>query len=318
MEVLMKKNKILVLGSIAFDHIMEFPGFFKEHIVADKLDTLNISFLADSFTRMRGGTAPNIAYSMALLDLNPAIVGTCGKDFAEYKNWLENNHVDTSYIKVLEDDYTASCFITTDKAHNQITVFYPGAMSRDPEISLKELDLEGVQMAVIAPTEPQAMAKWASECAELGIPYLYDPGMQIPRLPEDVLISGIKGAKIVIFNEYEYAMLSEKTKLTYDDILKSVDLFVVTLGENGSVLRTKTETAVVAAAKAYNVVDPTGCGDAYRAGLLKGYFEGASIETAGKYASISAVYAVEHKGATEHKYTMEEFYERYRLNYGGN
>lgn len=314
----MEKNGVLVCGSIAYDHIMEFPGLFKEHIVTEKIDSLNVSFLANSLNKMRGGTAPNIAYSMALLGLKPFVLGTAGKDFMEYKQWLENNNVDTRYIKILEDDYTASCFITTDQSNNQITVFYPGAMSKDTEISLKKLNLENMRMVIIAPTEPAAMVKWARECAELNIPYLYDPGMQIPRLTREELIAGVTGAEIVIFNEYEYSMLNKKTGLDYNDILNTANLVVVTLGEKGSILRTKKEKAVIASARPEKVVDPTGCGDAYRAGLLKGYFEGASLENTGKYASISAVYVVEHKGATEHKYSIDDFNERYYKNYGGN
>lgn len=311
-------NKILVCGSIAYDHIMHFPGLFKEHILPDKIDTLNISFLADSMSKMRGGTAPNISYNIALAGLKPWVVGTAGKDFKEYKTWLENNGVNTNYIKILENDFTASCFITTDYTNNQITVFYPGAMSNDPKISLEKLDIDKFSMAVIAPTEPAAMTKWALECSRMEIPYLYDPGMQIPRLSVQDLIAGIEGAEIVIFNEYEYTMLYEKTKLTYDDILHSANLVVETTGEQGSILRTSTDTVTVPAAKPNKVVDPTGAGDAYRAGLLKGYLEeGASLEVMGRYAGVSAVYAVEHKGATEHKYDMNEFQERYNKNFGG-
>jgi len=309
-------NKVLVCGSIAYDNIMDFPGLFKDHIIPERIHALNISFLVNSLKKVRGGTAPNIAYNLALIGEKPSVVGTAGKDFYEYRDWLKENGVETGHIKILEDDYTASCFITTDMSNNQITGFYPGAMSKDPEISLKDLDTGEIAMVVIAPTEPEAMVKWARECREMGMPYLFDPGMQIPRLSGKELMDGIMGAKIAIFNEYEYNMMVEKTGLSKEDILNNVDLLVETLGGKGSVLRTRHERAHIPAAKPERVVDPTGAGDAYRAGLLKGYFEGASLEVMGRYASITGVYAVEHKGGSEHRYTIDEFEKRYKENYG--
>lgn len=309
-------GKVIVCGSIAYDNIMDFPGLFKDHILPDKIHALNVSFLVNTLKKMRGGTAPNIAYSLSLIGEKPVIVGTAGKDFYEYRDWLNENGVDTSYIRILEDDFTASCFITTDLSNNQITGFYPGAMSKDSEITLKGVDISDVSMAVIAPTDPVAMVKWAKECKELGVPYLYDPGMQIPRLSIGELIEGILGAKIVIFNEYEYTMMLEKTGLSKEVILNSVDMIVETLGAKGSILRTRTKRAHIPAARPLEVVDPTGAGDAYRAGLVKGYFEGVSLEVMGRYASVSAVYAVEHKGGTNHKYTFKEFEKRYMDNFG--
>lgn len=309
-------GKTLVCGSIAYDNIMDFPGLYSEQIMPNKIHMLNVSFLVNSLKKVKGGTAPNIAYNLALIGEKPSIVGTAGRDFYEYKDWLNENGVDTSRIRILDNDYTASCFITTDTSNNQITMFYPGAMAKDPEISLGDMDMKDVSMVVIAPTEPVAMVKWAEECRESGIPYLYDPGMQIPRLSRKDLIKGIMGARIVILNEYEYMMMKEKTGLSEEEILNQVELIVETLGGQGSILRTKKEKVEVPAAKPVRVVDPTGAGDAYRAGLLKGYFEGASLEVMGRYASVTAVYAVEHKGGTEHKYTTDEFKKRYNDNYG--
>lgn len=309
-------GKVLVCGSIAYDNIMDFPGLFKDQILPDKIHALNVSFLVNTLKKMRGGTAPNIAYSLSLVGEKPMIVGTAGKDFYEYRDWLNENGVDTRYIRILEDDFTASCFITTDLSNNQITGFYPGAMAKDPEITLKDVDISDVSMVIIAPTEPNAMTKWVKECKELGVPYLYDPGMQIPRLSSEDLIDGIMSAKIAIFNEYEYNMMVEKTGLSREEILNSVDLIVETLGGKGSILRTRNKKAHIPAAKPVEVVDPTGAGDAFRAGLLKGYFENASLEVMGRYASVSAVYAVEHKGGTSHKYTLDEFKKRYEDNFG--
>jgi adenosine kinase len=310
-------KKVLVCGSIAYDHLMDFPGLFKEQILPEKIHTLNVSFLVNSFKKMRGGTAPNIAYNLALVGISPLILGTAGQDFREYGGWLKANGIDINYIKILNDDYTASCFITTDLANNQITEFYPGAMVNDPELSLKDIPLKEVAMVVIAPTDPTAMIKWALECRELGIPYLFDPGMQLPRLPVADLVRGILGARIIVFNEYEYSLMLEKTGLTREEILNSVELIVETLGAKGSRLTNKQQQVHVPAAKETEVVDPTGAGDAYRAGLLKGYFEGVSLERMGQYASVTAVYAIEHKGGTGHKYTAEEFTKRFQENFGG-
>ena len=310
-------GKVIVAGSIAFDHIMDFPGYFKDQIIPDKISELNISFLVKSLKKVRGGTAPNIAYSMALTGQKPEVLGTVGSDFQDYRLWLEKNGVGTGLIRVKENDFTASCFINTDLSNNQITGFYPGAMAYDEQISMLDIPMEDVSMVVIAPTEPAAMSKWCDELRKIGVPYLYDSGMQIPRLGAQELVQGVLGAKIVIFNEYEYDMMLKKTNLTIDEILNKVELCVVTMGEKGSVLRTKHEQVHVPAAKPYKILDPTGAGDAYRAGLLKGYFEGAGLEKMGQYGSVTAVYAIEHKGPTEHSYTMEEFNNRMKENFGG-
>ncbi len=310
-------GKIIVAGSIAFDHIMDFPGYFKDQIIPEKISELNISFLVKSLKKVRGGTAPNIAYSMALTGQKPLVLGTVGGDFADYGKWLEQKGVGTELIRVREDDFTASCFITTDLSSNQITGFYPGAMAYDNQISLHDISMTDVDMVVIAPTEPTAMNRWCDELRKIGVPYLYDSGMQIPRLDPQELVQGVLGARIVIFNEYERDMMLKKTGLTIEEILNSVELVVVTLGAKGSVLQTRSERVHVPAARPKQVADPTGAGDAYRAGLLKGYFEGADLEQMGKYASVTAVYAVEHKGPTEHSYTVEEFINRYKENFGG-
>lgn len=310
-------GKVIVAGSIAFDHIMDFPGYFKDQIIPEKISELNISFLVKSLKKVRGGTAPNIAYSMALTGQKPEVLGTVGSDFEDYRLWLEKSGVGTGLIRVKEDDFTASCFINTDLSNNQITGFYPGAMAYDDQISMHDVPMEDVSMVVVAPTEPSAMSKWCDELREIGVSYLYDSGMQIPRFGAQELVKGVLGAKIVIFNEYEYEMMLKKTSLTIDEILNKVEIVVVTMGEKGSMLRTRNEKVHVPAAKPYKIVDPTGAGDAFRAGLLKGYSEGAGLEKMGQYASITAVYAIEHKGPTEHKYTIEEFNNRYKENFGG-
>jgi len=310
-------GKIIVAGSIAFDNIMEFPGYFKDQIIPEKINELSISFLVKSLKKVKGGSAPNIAYNLALIGQKAEVFGTVGGDFEEYRQWLESNGIGTGLIKVREDDFTASCFITTDLSNNQITGFYPGAMAYDIHLSMHDVEMDDVSMVVIAPTEPAAMSKWCNELKTIGIPYLYDAGMQIPRLSSQELVEGILGARIAIFNEYEFEMMNKKTGLNADDILNTVEILVITKGVKGSVLMSGNEKVHVPAATPKRIIDPTGAGDAYRAGLLKGYFEEAGLETMGRYASISAVYAVEHKGATEHCYTIDEFYNRYIENFGG-
>lgn len=309
-------KKVIVCGSIAYDNIMQFPGLFKDHILPDKIHTLSISFVVNSFVQSRGGTAPNIAYSLALLGQKPVVFGTAGKDFFPYKTWLEEQGVDTSCIRILEDDFTASCYIMTDSDNNQITSFYPGAMTKDPELSLKGIDLTDVGLVVIAPADPTAILKWAKECTELGVPYMFDPGMSLPRLTGEQLYEAVLGASILVVNEYEFPLLCERTGLTEEVILDHVDIIVNTFGERGSAIITKEERVMVGVAKPTCVIDPTGAGDAYKAGLIKGYFDGTTLEEMGYYGSVSAVYAIEHKGCSVHKYTMDEFMQRLTENFG--
>lgn len=308
-------RKILVCGSIAFDNIMSFDGYLKDNIIPEKIDSLNVSFLVNNLKKARGGVAPNISYNLALVGLNPIMVGSVGKDFSEYGNWLKSNGVNTDLIQIIDDDYTASCFITTDLSNNQISSFYAGAMLNDINISLKDFDLSNISMVIISPTLPEAMIKWALECQELNIPYLADIGMQIPRLSKEDLLKCISGATILVVNEYEFDMLVEKTELSESQIIDMVELVVRTLGEKGSILYKRDKKVFVPSAKPNKVVNPTGAGDAYRAGLLKGYFENQSLDVIGKYGSVSAAYAVENFGGTEHKYTIDEFYKRYKENF---
>ncbi|MCL5961022.1 MAG: PfkB family carbohydrate kinase, partial [Chloroflexi bacterium] len=198
---------IVVTGSLAFDHIMDFPGHFREHILPDKVHTLNVSFLVNSLKRQPGGCASNIAYNLILLGEPAGIMGTVGTDFVEYRLWLEREGIETSLIKVIEGEFTASCFITTDKADCQITGFYPGAMSQAHTLSFKEVSPLDVDLAIISPNDPRAMVKYARECRELGIPYVFDPGQQIIALTGDDLLDASKGAKVLIGNDYEFELL---------------------------------------------------------------------------------------------------------------
>ncbi len=308
--------RIIVTGSIAYDYVMVFPGHFQDHILPEKMHILSVSFLVDSMKRLRGGTAPNIAYNLALLGERPEVVGTVGQDFAEYRAWLDEKGVITHGIKVIPEDFTASCFINTDLKHNQITAFYPGAMKHAASISLKDAGLTKNDLVLIAPNDPAAMAGHAEECTELGIPYLYDPSMQAPRMTAVELEAGFKGAKVLTGNDYEFGMMAEKLGITEAQLRRRVPITVVTKGEAGALITVEGEEYEIPPASPTTVLDPTGAGDAYRAGLVKGMAHGFSWPVTGRLGALTAVYAIEHTGTQHHYYTIEEFVERYRSNFG--
>lgn len=307
---------IIVTGSIAYDYIMVFPGHFKDHILPDKVHTLSVSFLVESMKRQRGGTAANIAYNLALLGERPQIVGAVGEDFADYRLWLEEQGVDTKGIKPIPGEFTSSCFINTDLQDNQITAFYPGAMSHAHTLSFRSDELRDADIIVISPNDPLAMERYAAECVELGIPYLYDPSMQAPRMTAEELRAGCASAKVLIGNDYEFAMMSEKLGITEAELHRLVPITVVTKGEQGSSIIVEGEEYVIPPARTTTVVDPTGAGDAFRAGFVKGMQRGLSWDVVGRLASISSVFAIEHAGPQQHFYTPQAFVERYRENFG--
>ena len=309
---------IIVTGSIAYDYIMVFPGHFKEHILPDKVHTLSVSFLVESMRRQRGGTAANIAYNLALLGERPQILAAVGEDFADYRLWLEEQGVDTSGIKPIPGEFTSSCFINTDLQDNQITAFYPGAMSQAHTLSLRGDEVRDAEIVVISPNDPLAMQSYAAECAELGIPYLYDPSMQAPRMTADELRAGCANAKVLIGNDYEFGMMSEKLGITEAELHKLVPVTVVTKGEQGSSIFVDGEEYAIPPARPRQVVDPTGAGDAFRAGFVKGMQRGLPWNLVGRLASVSGVYAIEHTGPQQHYYTSHDFVERYRENFGAS
>jgi len=307
---------ILVTGSIAYDYLMTFPGRFREHILLDKLDSISLSFLVDDMRRQRGGCAPNIAYSLALLGERPRIVGTAGCDFATYRAWLEEQGVDTSGIVVYDDLFTASFFVSTDLDGNQIASFYTGAMARARELSIKEQNPGDVELVIISPNDPQAMSKYVRECQELGIPYIYDPSQQIVRLSGAELIEGMRGARLLIVNDYEFELIQRRTELSAQEVRELSGTVIITRGEQGSVIMTGDERIEIPAAPPRQVVDPTGVGDAYRAGVIKGLLHGMPWPITGRIASLAATYVVETLGPQSHHYTLEEFAVRYRETFG--
>jgi adenosine kinase len=311
-------SQILVAGSVAFDHIMDFPGLFKDHILPEKLHIINISFLVEKVEKQRGGCAANISYSLALLGGRPRILAVAGKDFDEYRSWLIGQGVDVSSIRVVDDEITATCFITTDRGNSQITGFYPGAMSRARDLSLKEsVNGHPVALAVVAPDDPQAMCRHCREAREAGVPLLFDPSFQVIALDGETLAEAARGARYMILNDYELAVFRDKTGYAGEDIHELVDTVVVTLGADGSkILRKGQRELSIEAAPTTGVVDPTGAGDAYRGGFVAALGRGYDLETAARFGTVAAVYAIESYGTSNHRYSQEEFAERYAAAFG--
>lgn len=315
---------IAVTGSVAFDHIMNFPGRFKDHILPDKLHVLNVSFLVRDLKRLRGGCAANIAYACALHGLKPMLVAAVGSDFGDYGAWLSERGVDLRSVKTHADLLTASCFITTDGDNNQITGFYPGAMARAGDLSLPMGPPPA--LVTISPNEPAAMRRYPEECRRRGLPFLYDPGQQVIALSGSELREGLTGARLMVANDYELAVVSEKTGMELRDLLELCEAIVVTLGENGSRIHQRGQDPIeVPSAPVRDVVDPTGAGDAYRGGLIRGLAAGldrdraltrADWETAGRMGALTASYCVETRGTSSYSFDAASFARRYEEAFG--
>lgn len=304
---------IVVTGSIAYDYLMTFPGCFADYILPDQLDRLSLSFLVDEMRRQRGGCAANIAYNLALLGERPRVMATAGQDFGEYRQWLEEQGVDTSLIREEPDLFTASFFVNTDQGGHQIASFYTGAMGCARDLSFQDLETDEIDLAVISPNDPQAMAKYAAECQELGIPYLYDPSQQIVRLAGEDLREGLEGCGLLVVNDYEFELLREKTGLSAEAIQHTpARACVVTLGAEGSRIWAKGGIYDIPAVPPQRAEDPTGIGDAFRAGLIKGLALGLSWGLAGRMGALAATYALEQTGPQSHRYTLADFVTRFR------
>jgi adenosine kinase len=306
--------KIVVTGSIAYDYLMSFPGRFTELLLPEHLQRLSLSFLVDTMDRRRGGCAPNIAYTLALLGERPVLMAAAGEDFGEYRAWLESAGIDTSQVLQVPGKFTASFFCSTDDSNNQIASFYNGAMAHAGELSFRTID--GCGLAIISPNDPGAMVQYADECRTLGVPYIFDPGQQCARMTGDALREGLRGATLVICNDYEFELIRQKTGLGEAEILECAAALIVTRGERGSSVYTSTGRADVEAVTPRRIVDPTGVGDAFRGGLLKGLALRLPHATAAQLGSVAATYALEHLGGQSHAYTWLEFLERYEEHFG--
>jgi len=305
---------ILLTGSVAYDYLMTFPGLFSEQILPERLASISLSFLVDSMSKQRGGIAPNIAYTMALLGEKPRVMATVGEDFEDYRKWLDSKGVDTALMKVVPGTFTASFFATTDRASAQIASFYPGAMAHSATQSIKELDKKP-DLVIVSPSAPEAMMKFPSECRELGIPYLYDPSQQVLRLEGSELARDMEGAYFLFCNDYEFGLISKKTGWDLRQILKHVKVLVVTRGKEGANLYTDGQEVFIPTVPEDEIVDPTGVGDAFRGGFLVGYSHGFDWKLCGEIGSLAAVYCLEQRGPQSHSYTRKEFVERFRKHF---
>ena len=304
---------VVVTGSISYDYLMRFPGRFVEHILPDQLHHLSLSFLVDEMRRQWGGCAANIAYNLALLGERPRLMGTVGQDFGEYRAWLEAHGVDTSLVREEADLFTASFFVNTDLDGNQIASFYTGAMARARGLSFRDLDARTIDLVVISPNDPEAMVKYAAECRERGIPYLYDPSQQIIRLTGEELRAGLEGCDLLVVNEYEFEMLRKKTGLSAEEVRAAPRrACIVTCGAEGSRIWAEGTVYDIPAVPPEGGDDPTGVGDAYRAGLIKGLALELPWPLAGRMGSLAATYVLEQVGGQGHHYTPAGFVRRFR------
>lgn len=296
----------LICGSFAYDNIMVFPGQFKDHILPDSIHMLNVSFLVPEMRKEFGGCAGNIAYNLKLLGGDGAPMGAVGTDFAPYAKWMDEQGVSRQYLIESEGNYTAQAYITTDLDDNQITAFHPGAMN-DSHLNTVPKDA-GISIGIIAPDGKQGMQEHAEQFAEAGIPFLFDPGQGLPMFNGEECRRFIELADYIVVNDYEARMLQEKTGLSPVEMAQRAKAMVITRGSEGSVIYTNDTSRIdIPVAKANELVDPTGCGDAFRAGLLYGLMNDMDWETTGRIASLIGSIKIAHAGTQNHRFTMDEF-----------
>ncbi len=306
---------IYVSGSIAYDRIMDFPGRFSDHILPDKIHILNVCFTVNGMIEKFGGTAGNIAYSLSLLKENPVILATIGKDYERYFEWLRRNKISAEGIKIINEEFTSGAYITTDKADNQITGFNPGSMKYKSEYKFGNINPKN-SVGLLAPGNLNDMFEYANFYKSKGINYICDPGQSLTAWDGKALAEWIDGSMMLISNDYELELITQKTGISKKGLLKMTKTIVTTFGEKGSLVSNAESDLQIPSAKVSNVLDPTGAGDAYRAGLLKGIVTSKDIKTAAKIGAVAAAYAIENYGTQEHHFTYEEFVERYNNNFG--
>jgi adenosine kinase len=310
---------VLITGSIATDHLMTFPGRFSDSLVADKLDKVSLSFLVEELDVRRGGVAPNIAFGMGCLGLNPVLVGAAGPDFADYESWLQRHGVNTIGVHISETRHTARFVCTTDSDQNQIASFYPGAMSEARNIELKPVidQLDGEHLVLIGANDPEAMLRHTEECRFRGYPFAADPSQQLARMEGEEIKPLIEGAAYLFTNEYEAALIEQKTGWTSTDIADMVETRVITMGPDGARVERRGEPPVhVKVAEEDRRADPTGVGDAFRAGYLAGVRWGLRDERAAQVGALVATYVIETVGTQEYELAQRHFLERLATTYG--
>lgn len=308
--------QILISGSLAFDRIMDFPERFSDYILPDKIHILNVCFVVNGVKERFGGTAGNIAYNLALLGERPLVLSCVGRDFGDYEHWMKSLGLPLDGIRRIHDELTASAYITTDKQDNQITGFNPGAMRYPCEYDLNGIDPEHA-LAIIAPGNPHDMVHYCRTYKEKGIPYICDPGQQIPVLNKKDLLEMITGSLMLVSNDYELEMIVRVTGVEKSGLLEKTESVITTLGEGGGALVTTSEQEVaIPAVKVDHVADPTGAGDAFRAGLIKGLVMEKTVEEAARMGAVCASFNVQCQGTQCHRFTWEQFWERYEANFG--
>ena len=304
----------LICGSLAYDTIMVFEDQFKNHILPDQVHILNISFLVPQMRREFGGCAGNISYNLKLLGGDPAPMATVGKDFGPYEERLKGLNISQRYVRTLEDKYTAQAFITTDKDDNQITAFHPGAM--DESFRNQVRDTADIEIGIVAPDGRAAMIQHATQFNEIGIPFIFDPGQALPLFDGDDFRTFVKQATWVAANDYESRLMQERTGMSVQEIASQLSGYFVTRGKKGSLIHTSEGTIEIPAVSVNNVADPTGCGDAYRAGLLWGLTNDLDLETTGKLAALMGGIKIESAGTQNHRFTQDYVRERFRSSFG--
>ena len=307
------RGNALICGSVAFDTIMVFEDRFRNHILPDKIHMLNVSFLVPQMRREYGGCAGNIAYNLKLLGDTGYPMATVGRDAGLYLQWMRDNGVPTDYVRVIESEHTAQGFVTTDLDDNQIWAFHPGAMQHS---HVNQVSQAGdIKVGIVAPDGRDGMIRHAEQFAAAGIPFIFDPGQGLPMFDADNLKAFIAQATWLAVNDYEWQVVQQRTGWDEVQILKHVQALVVTRGAEGSVIHTRDRQIVIPTAKPRAVVDPTGCGDAYRAGLLHGLLHGRDWETTGRIASLLGALKIESRGTQNHRFTAGEFAARYQENF---
>ena len=304
----------LICGSLAFDKIMQYHGRFGDTLLADQLHRVNVSFLVPTLRTEYGGCSANIAYNLQLLGGEPLIMGTMGMDGGDYLKRMEAQGLQTRGIRTIADAYTAQCFVTADQDNNQINAFHPGAMQFSHENNVG--DQGPLAVAIISPDGRDGMIKHARDCAELKVPFMFDPGQQLPMFSGDELITFIGQASYLACNDYEFEMVMDRTGLSQADIAARLDALIITRGAEGSDIHAGGEHHRIPAVQAANVVDPTGCGDAYRAGLLFGITNGLDWPTSGRIASLLGAIKIASQGGQNHRFTPQEFDQQFEAAFG--
>ena len=302
--------KIIVSGSLAYDRIMDFPGYFKDHIIPEKIHVLNVCFQVNDMREKFGGTAGNIAYALTLMGERPLISATVGRDYHRYFEWLRKNRISVKNIRVIEDEFTASAYITTDQADNQITGFHPGAMKYSSSLDFDRLDPRET-LLIVSPGNLEDMVKYPQACKARGIDYIFDPGQSLPMLAAKDLIRAVEGCRLLIANDYELDLILSKTGMKKKALVERARAVIVTQGEKGSRVFARGCVTGIPAAKPRTVKDPTGAGDSYRGGLISGLVRGMAIEQSARMGSVCASFAVECYGTQEYRFSSEEFDDRF-------